>query len=86
LNTRLKAKPERINVMKYRQIVCFAFASALALPLVVLAGCDHEVSSSTSTTTKRDGTVKSEEKTVTKSPDGSVTTEEIKKTTTPANP
>lgn len=71
--------------MKHRSIVSLAFASALALPLV-LAGCDREVSRTSSKTTKSDGTVKSEEKTVTKSPDGTVTTKEETKKTTPSSP
>ena len=61
--------------------ICVAIA-ALALPLVV--GCAHEVSHTKRTTVSSDGTAKSKEKTVTQSPDGTVTTtEESKKTTSP---
>ena len=70
--------------MKYKiknrlAVVCVA-ASALVLPLFMV-GCDREVSHTESSSTSNDGTVKSKEKTVTQSPDGTVTkTEESKKT------
>lgn len=71
--------------MKNRPIVFFALASTLALPLA-LSGCDRQVSSSSSKTTSSDGTVKTQEKSVTESPDGTVTKEETKKSTTPTKP
>lgn len=71
--------------MKNRTNVLFAIAAVLVLPLV-LAGCDREISSSSSKTTKSDGTVKTEETTVTASPDGTVTKEETETTTTPTRP
>ena len=71
--------------MKNRPIVFFAIAAALTLTFV-LAGCDRQVSSSSSKTTKSDGTVKTEEKTVSQSPDGTITKEETKKSTTPTPP
>ena len=52
--------------------------SALALSFL-LVGCDREVSSEKSSSVSSDGTVKSKEKTVTK-------TEETKKTTPPEKP
>jgi hypothetical protein len=66
-------------------VICVA-ASALALPFL-LVGCDREVSHTESSTVKSDGTVKTDEKTVTQSKDGTVTkTEESKKTTPPDKP
>jgi len=60
--------------------------SALALSLL-LVGCDRQVSSDTKSSVSSDGTVKTKEKTVTQSPDGTVTkTEEDKKTTPPEKP
>ena len=70
--------------MKRMTVMCLAIA-ALVLPLLV--GCDREVSRTESTSVKSDGTVKSTEKTVTESKDGTVTkTEESKKTTPPEKP
>jgi major membrane immunogen (membrane-anchored lipoprotein) len=76
--------------MKYQIKNCLAVmcaaTSALALSLL-LVGCSHEVSSSKSSSTSSDGTVKSSEKTVTESKDGTVTkTEETKKTTPAPTP
>jgi hypothetical protein len=72
--------------MKNRLIVTCAAMPVLALSLL-LVGCDREVSSTKSSSVSDDGTVKSKEKTVTQSPDGTVTrTEESKKTTPPAKP
>lgn len=66
-------------------VICVA-TSVLALPFL-LVGCDREVSHTESTSVKGDGTVKSTEKTVTQSKDGTVTkTEESKKTTPPDKP
>jgi hypothetical protein len=66
-------------------VICVAM-SALALSFL-LVGCDRQVSHTESSTVNSDGTVKSKEKTVTQSPDGTVTkTEESKKTTPPAKP
>jgi hypothetical protein len=60
--------------------------SALALSLL-LVGCDREVSNTKSSSVNSDGAVKSTEKTVTQSKDGTVTkTEESKKTTPPDKP
>ena len=72
-------------MMKNRTLALIAIA-AIGAPLLVMAGCDRTVSSSKSTKTKSDGTVKTEEKTVTQSPDGTVTQEEKEKTTTPSRP
>jgi hypothetical protein len=66
-------------------VMCVATA-ALTLPLL-LVGCDREVSHTESSSVSSDGTVESKEKTVTQSPDGTVTkTEESKKTTPPEKP
>ena len=60
--------------------------SALALSLT-LVGCDRQVSSQTKSSVSSDGTVKTQDKTVTQSPDGTVTkTEDTKKTTPPEKP
>jgi hypothetical protein len=48
-------------------------------------GCDQQVSKKTSTIVSKDGTVKSEEKVVTQSPDGTVTKTQESKTTEPSN-
>lgn len=58
--------------MKSRNIEICVAASVLALSFLA-AGCDREVSKSTSTSVSRDGTVKSQETTVTESPGGTVT-------------
>ena len=68
------------NKMKSFRVVFLAATSALALSFLLL-GCDRTVSKTESSSTSSDGTVKSKEKTVTQSPDGTVTTtEESKKT------
>jgi len=58
--------------------------SALALSLL-LVGCDRQVSSTKSSSENSDGTVKTKEKTVTQSPDGTVTKTEESKSTTSTN-
>ena len=59
--------------------MCVA-TSAVALTLL-LVGCAHEVSHSKKSSVSSNGTVKSTEKIVTESPDGTLTkTEESKKT------
>ena len=68
--------------MKNRNVViCFAL-SVLALSFMTV-GCDQQVSKTTSTSVSKDGTVKSEEKVVTQSPDGTVTKTQESKTTEP---
>ena len=52
----------------------------------LLVGCDRTISHSESSSTRSDGTVKSKEKTVTQSPDGTVTKTEDSKTTTTNKP
>jgi uncharacterized lipoprotein NlpE involved in copper resistance len=72
--------------MKNHKIVTYMAMSALALSFL-LVGCDHQVSSDTKSSVSSDGTVKTKEKTVTQSSDGTVTkTDETKKTTPPPNP
>jgi ribose 5-phosphate isomerase len=62
------------------KIKILAMTSALALA-VMLVGCDRTVSHEEKSTVKSDGTVKTQEKTVTEKSDGSVIkTEETKKT------
>ena len=51
----------------------------------MLVGCDRQVSKTTSSSVSSDGTVKSQEKTVTKAPDGTVTKKQESKTTAPNN-
>jgi hypothetical protein len=75
----------KINIINRMVVVCVATA-ALALSLM-LVGCDREVSRTESSSVSSDGSVKSKEKTVTQSKDGTVTkTEESKKTTPPEKP
>ena len=72
--------------MKKHIIVTCGAMSVLALSLL-LVGCDRQVSSETKSSVSSDGTVKTKEKTVTQSPDGTVTkTEETKKATPPDKP
>ena len=68
--------------MKKHLFVICAAAFALALTSM-LVGCDRKVSQSKSSSVRRDGTVTSKEKTVTKAQDGTVTKTEESKTTTP---
>ena len=73
------------KIMNRMAVICVA-TSALALSFL-LVGCDREVSRTENSSVSSDGTVKSTEKTVTQSKDGTVTkTEESKKTTPPAKP
>ncbi len=62
-------------------VMCVA-TSALALSFLV-AGCAHEISHSRTNSVSSNGTVKSTEKTVTESPDGTRTKTEESKRTTP---
>jgi hypothetical protein len=72
------------KIMNRMAAMCVA-TSALALSFL-LVGCDKEVSSTKSTSESSDGTVKSKEKTVTQSPDGTTTTKtEESKTTVSTN-
>ena len=74
-----------VGMMNHKIVTCAAI-SALSLSFL-LVGCDHQVSSEKSSSTSSDGTVKTKEKTVTKSADGTTTkTDETKKTTPPPNP
>jgi hypothetical protein len=76
--------------MKKHMFVTCVVASALALTSTfALVGCDRKVSETKSSSVSSDGTVKSKEKTVTQSADGTITktqTEESKKTTPPEKP
>ena len=60
----------------------FCVAAALTVPFL-LVGCAHEVSHTETSRVRSDGTVKSTEKTVTRSADGTVTTTEQSKKTNP---
>jgi hypothetical protein len=67
-------------IMNRVSVMCVA-TSALAVSFL-LVGCAHEVSHTKQSSVSSNGTVKSKEKTVTQSMDGTVTTtEESKKTT-----
>ena len=70
--------------MKNRMFVICVATSVLALPFL-LVGCDRQVSKTKSSSVSSDGTVKSQEKTVTKAPDGTVTKTQESKTTSPNN-
>ncbi len=72
--------------MKKNIILTCVGVSTLAVSLL-LVGCDRQVSSETKSSVSSDGTVKTKDKTVTQSPDGTVTkTEETKKTSPPEKP
>ncbi len=72
------------KTMNHIAVTCMATA-ALTLPLLMV-GCAHEVSHTSKSSVSSNGTVKSTEKTVTQSNDGTVTTtEESKKTSRPPN-
>jgi uncharacterized lipoprotein NlpE involved in copper resistance len=72
--------------MKKQIVVTCMAMSALAASLLLI-GCDRQVSSENKSTVSSDGTVKSQDKTVSQSPDGTVTkTEQDKKTTPPQQP
>ena len=71
------------KIMNYMALMCVA-AATLTLPLL-LVGCDREVSSTKSSSESSDGTVKSKEKTVTQSPDGTTTKTEESKSTISTN-
>ena len=72
--------------MKARKIMLLAATSALALTFLT-TGCERTVSKTESEKVRSDGTVESKEKTVTQSPDGTVTkTEEQKKSSPPPPP
>ena len=70
-------------IMNRMAVMCVAM-SALALSFL-LVGCDREVSHTESSSVSDDGTVKSKEKTVTQSPEGTVTKTEESKTTISTN-
>lgn len=57
--------------------------AGLACSGLLMFGCDREVSHSEKTEVKGDGTVKSQQRTVTQSPDGKTTVTEERKTTDP---
>ena len=65
---------------KNRKLVILTAMSALALSFLTV-GCERTVSHTEETKVNSDGTVKSKEKTVSESPDGTVTKTETKKTT-----
>ena len=52
----------------------------------LMVGCDRTISKTESSSTSSDGSVKSKEKTVTQSPDGTVTKTEETKKTAPTKP
>jgi hypothetical protein len=68
-------------IMNRVSVMCVA-TSALAMSFL-LVGCAHEVSHTKQSSVSSDGTVKSKEKTVTQSQDGTVTKTEESQSTTP---
>ena len=68
--------------MNYHKLFSVAAISALGLSLLTI-GCSHTLSKTEETRVSSDGSVKSKEKTVTQNPDGSVTTTESRKTSSP---
>ena len=70
--------------MKNRMVAICITTAVSALPFL-LVGCDRQVSKTTSSSVSSDGTVKSQEKTVTKAPDGTVTKKQESTTTAPNN-
>ncbi len=74
------------HMIMNRMVAMCVATSALALSFLVV-GCDKEVANTKSSSVSNDGTVKSTEKTVTQSKDGTLTkTEESKKITPPEKP
>jgi hypothetical protein len=71
--------------MKSYKNMVLALFSGVALSLAT-AGCDRTVSQTEKTKVDSDGTVKTEEKTVTEHPDGTVTKTEEEKKTEPVKP
>ena len=67
------------------KIAIVSATSALALSFLIV-GCDRTISKTESTSVSSDGTVKTQEKTVTEKPDGTVTKTEETKKTTPVKP
>ena len=65
-----------------RKLFMLVAGSVLGFSLLTV-GCDRTVSQTEETKVKDDGTVKSKEKTVTESPDGTINKTETKKTTEP---
>ena len=74
---KLEVTPMKHKIMNRIAVICVATA-ALTLPLL-LVGCAHEVSHTESSRVSSNGAVKSDEKTVTQSSDGTVTTKEESK-------
>jgi hypothetical protein len=73
------------KTVNHLAVICVATAALTSPSLLV--GCDRQVSHTETSSVNSDGTVKSKEKTVTQSKDGTVTkTEESKKTTPPDKP
>ena len=71
------------KMMNNSKLMTLVATAALAASFLMV-GCDRQISRSKSTSVSSDGTVNTKEKTVTQSPDGTVTkTEQSKKTTTP---
>jgi hypothetical protein len=70
------------QTMKTCKIALLAVTSAFALSLLT-TGCDRTVSHSESEKVKSDGSVETQEETVTQSPDGTINKEEKKSTENP---
>jgi len=61
-------------------------AMAVVAVSILVVGCDQTISKSEKTSVSSDGTVKKEEKTVTRSADGTVTKKEESSKTAPEKP
>ncbi len=70
--------------MKKRMLIVFAATFVVGLSSL-LFGCDREVSKTKSSSVSSDGTVRSKEKTVTQTTEGTVTKTQESKTTAPNN-
>ena len=68
--------------MRYMKRITSAALAAVDVSFLTV-GCDREVSRTEETKVNSDGSVKTKEKTVTESPDGTTTKTETKKTTSP---
>ena len=71
--------------MNNRMTVIRVATSALALSFL-LVGCDREISKTKTSSVSSNGTVKSNEKTVTQAPDGTVTKTQESKSAAPNKP
>jgi len=64
-------------------IIKSCLATSVLAVSFLLVGCAHEISHEKRTTVGRDGTVKSQERTVTEQPDGTITRKDESKKVSP---